>query len=604
MVSDDYNVYRFSRSDLASLFPPEPLIDPTDFSLEAAPGLAFDEDQNLYLADSYGKKVYKMTFNEEGLPSPLSLIAGSGMACEADSLCGDAGPALTGQFTSPYDLDIDSNGVIYVADGKSLRTLTPDNGAYLLNTLTGDRSSDSTSERGAPSGLLEATFSNILSVLLTEDDSGQMIYLSDEDIVNWSKDLVLALEPQKEEVQIAIGPAYWRQDCLVADSLCEAGFSEPAYISPLPLDNDQVLWLVSDIRSHRLRAAIVDGEDATETLTLAGSGNASYYLDGSTLYTTPPAPAQHSRLLLTPAGVAHDPVTHAVYIVEQARNTYPNDIGPLIHCLTYSPTEPTQMDIRTFAGAGTGAGFEEGRRTEVSFNNPSGLALYRPSADEAFLYVSDTGNQVVRRIQLDPTDPCEALNNGEGDGVEAEFRIVAGTIREAGFVNQDGNLATESYLFNPTGLAIDPNGYLFIADTGNNRVRRVDPDGIISTVIGTGSSSSLGETGLANTIPVNRPKSLDLDSYGNLYVTSGNAIRMVLASHSEITTGTEPHTAGGDDAVRTLYRSMDINSIFEDTNCLSGLGVHERDGTTEVHVMDACSGVWFALRPGGEELPD
>ncbi len=89
--------------------------------------------------------------------------------------------------------------------------------------------------------------------------------------------------------------------------------------------------------------------------------------------------------------------------------------------------------------------------------------------------------------------------------------------------------ATEARLNNPSGLALDPAGILFIADRDNHRIRRVDADGLITTYAGSGLSGNDGDGGLAAAASLNQPTAISLDSAGNLFIADqGNGrIRVV-----------------------------------------------------------------------------
>lgn len=131
---------------------------------------------------------------------------------------------------------------------------------------------------------------------------------------------------------------------------------------------------------------------------------------------------------------------------------------------------------------------------------PAGLALDA----EGNLYIADSGNNRVREVRIDGT-----------------IRTVAGTGTE-GF-SGDGGVAVQAQLHGPTGLAIDAEGTLFIADTGNNRVRRVSRDGMISTVAGSGAKGFSGDGGTAVNAQLSGPTGVAIGPDGALYIAdSGN----------------------------------------------------------------------------------
>jgi len=108
------------------------------------------------------------------------------------------------------------------------------------------------------------------------------------------------------------------------------------------------------------------------------------------------------------------------------------------------------------------------------------------------------------------------------------------TVAGTGFPGYDGDnkAATSAQLTSPAGIAFDASGNLYIADQGNHRVRKVTPDGVIHTVAGNGTAGFSGEGSSATSASLNRPMSVASDSKGNLYIadTLNNRIRKVDAS--------------------------------------------------------------------------
>ena len=131
-------------------------------------------------------------------------------------------------------------------------------------------------------------------------------------------------------------------------------------------------------------------------------------------------------------------------------------------------------------------------------------------------------------------------------------------------------------------------GELYISDTGNNRVRRVGPDGLIQTTLGDGSPASSGTGGPARNLPVDAPRELAVDPYSNLFVTSRNTVRLVAAGDNCI--------ADGSDQVSTVYGAAPRDEFPTSlTRCLSGIAVHPADDS-RVYVSDACLGFLIELR--------
>jgi uncharacterized protein (TIGR03437 family) len=188
--------------------------------------------------------------------------------------------------------------------------------------------------------------------------------------------------------------------------------------------------------------------------------------------------------------------------------------------------------INTIVGSGGHNFFAPNVPATLSPMDWPGSALYGP--DKLLYFAELHGNRVAR---------IDRTNN---------IITVAGT----GFPGFDGDNkpATSAQLRSPAGIAIDSLGNLYIADQGNHRVRKVTPAGIISTVAGNGTAGFSGDGGSATAASLNRPMSVAVDSQGNLYIadTLNNRIRRVDAA-GIITTfaGTGAIGRGPDNVVAT-----------------------------------------------------
>lgn len=149
--------------------------------------------------------------------------------------------------------------------------------------------------------------------------------------------------------------------------------------------------------------------------------------------------------------------------------------------------------ITTVAGTGTpGYGGDGGPATAAQLDRPRGLAL----GSDGSLFVADAGNHRIRLVT-----PSGVISTVAGTGAQG----AAG----------DGGVATAAQLNLPSGVALGPDGSLYIADFGNHLVRRVDPSGVISTIAGGGSSLGDGGPGpLAQLVPW----SIAVDARGSVYV--------------------------------------------------------------------------------------
>ena len=146
------------------------------------------------------------------------------------------------------------------------------------------------------------------------------------------------------------------------------------------------------------------------------------------------------------------------------------------------------------------------------------------------IYFSDGYNNVVRKIN---TQGIISTYAGNGTGAGTGF---------GGFTGDNG-LATSAQLDGPTDIAIDSNGNLYICDTGNSRVRKVTPGGIITTFAGNGNVAFSGDNGQATAAAVPSPGGITVDAQGNVYISSARRVRKV-APNGMITTIAGTGTAG------------------------------------------------------------
>jgi sugar lactone lactonase YvrE len=191
--------------------------------------------------------------------------------------------------------------------------------------------------------------------------------------------------------------------------------------------------------------------------------------------------------------------------------------------------EPTGV-VASIVGTGEAAySGDGGPAGAAALHWPHGLAV---DASGANLYIADSANHRVRRVDL-------------ASGIITTF--AGGDIPGAG---GDGGPATAAQLEDPKAVYAAPSGEVYIADSGNERVRRVDPAGTITTVAGTGETGYSGDGGPATAARFDGPRSLAMDGAGNLYVADDNNHRIRRIDPSGVVTtvagnGTEGSAGDG-----------------------------------------------------------
>ena len=245
---------------------------------------------------------------------------------------------------------------------------------------------------------------------------------------------------------------------------------------------------IADTWNHRVRK--VDGATGVIT-TVAGDGTTGFSGDGG--------PATSASLSL-PRGVAVD-ASGNVFIADRLNHRVRKVDG-------------ATGVITTVAGDGTtGFSGDGGPATGPSLSSPWGVAVDASGN----VFIADTNHHRIRKVH----------------GATGVITTVAG-----GFIG-DGGPATSASLSSPWRVAVDASGNLFIADSSNHRVRRLDAaTGVITTVAGDGTSGFSGDGGPATSASLNLPRGVAVDASGNLIIADflNSRIRRVDAATGVITT--------------------------------------------------------------------
>ena len=486
----------------------------TSVSLGAITSVAADASGNVFLADSDNHMVMKVS--PSGI---LTVLAGNGI--KGDS--GDGGLAIAASLGSSLRIAVSSRGNIYVADqdGSRVRLITP---------------------------------------------SGNITTVAGTGVAGFSGDG---------------GPA------------TQAALNFP---SDIAVDANENLY-IADFFNHRVRRV----DTAGNITTVAGTGSSGFAGDG--------APAL-SALLSNPIGVAVDSAGD-LYIAEQGNSTIrmvnPQGVISTIARNLSFPAGIAADSAGNVLVAETGANRILQVKTNGSGSTPLATGLASPQdvalGPGSIVYVADTGNYRVRKVgaagslvniagnggaasaggKTDVTSPFELFqpiaiaidsrgafyvaNQGRNNIVEISPNGIESLFAGTGVqgVAGDGGPATQAQLRGPRGISVDSTGNVYIGDNENSRVRKVSPNGIITTVIGGGTQSGEGVTGTQVKIVADVPSVLATPD-GSVYFNDHAGFKIRRLKNGIVTTvaGTGKALFSGDGGLATSASLLDPRGIAAD----------------------------------------
>ncbi len=493
----------------------------------------------------------------------VSLAAGDGTPGYLPAPYGDATAATGAELYNPAGLAFDG-GELYIADRFNNRVRLV-NTSGVITTIAGD---------GASGGPLSAP-GPATSVALDRPSAVVVSSSGDVYVADSSANEVLELSPSgRLSVFAGTGVAGF------SGAGGPATQAELSFPTALALSSNGDLY-IADSGNNRIRMVSPSGVITT----VAGTGVAGFSGDGG------PAPQAE---LSFPTAIALS--STGALLIADGGNRRVREVSPT-------------GTITTVAGNGTlGLSGDGGPATQAGLSEPLGVA-----AGPGGIYVADAWNDVVRRIL--PSGVIETVAgaadglqfpvavalNAAGDIFVADWsnrvievtpsgaaRTVAGT-GVAGF-SGDGGRAVKAELDRPSGLAVAPNGDLYIADSGNNRVRMVSPNGIITTIAGTGVAGFSGDGGPAVKAELNDPEGLAIGPGGGLYIADSHNQRI-----REVLPGGAIRTVAGNGEVG--YTGEGVPALSAALNYPAGVALDSSgnlyvadDGECDVDEVSAATG--------------
>jgi sugar lactone lactonase YvrE len=470
-------------------------------------GVALDASGNLYIADNHNNRILKV-----GTNGIITSVAGNGSA----NYAGDGGAATNASLNVPANVALDIAGNLYIADNYNNRIRkVATNG--IISTLAGNGTGGYSGDGNT------AAYATIYGPSGVAVDNAGNLFFADynnsriREVFTWPASLSSLTFASITTNNIGNYSVIISSS---GDSVTSsvATLNIPAYISVQPASQTVLLGRSISFTTMAVGTLPLTFQWTFNGTNLPGATNISYTVTNAALndagvyavtVTNQYGSIASSNATLTVAYISQQPINQTgtnggtidfEVLVSAA--------GPFTYQWQFNGTNlPVSGIIMPVAGNGT-SGFsgDGGPALSAALNTAYGTVV----DNAGNLYIADKYNHRIRKVATNGIITTIAGKTGSG-------------------YSGDGVAATNSTLYYPSGVALDRSGNLFISDTSNNRIRKVNTNGIITTVAGKAGSGYSGDGGVATNALLYSPNSVAVDGVGNLFIAdySNNRIRKV-----------------------------------------------------------------------------
>ncbi len=442
-------------------------------SFAQAEGIACSKAGIVYIADAADHRIRSV--HPDGT---IQTIAGTGSA----GFAGDGGPAVRALFHSPYGMALDADGALFIADlgNHRIRRISPDG---IVTTVAGGGTvlAGPAGDGGPATSVILDSPRNVLAdsnngFYFTDFAAHRVYYVDRQGSIHSFAGTGSDLDsPLRSPAGLAFDP---QGGILVADSgnnVIRRVFRNTISVYSHSPNRSLPLYSPTDIAFDSLGNLFLADDRPGITLRRASNGEITSIAAGG-------------------RSIAVD-----------AKGTVYTASGGLVRAIVTD--SKNNLAVSIFAGKGNyGFSGDNGLATNARLNSPSGIA-YDSSGN---LYIADERNHRLRKV------------SGQG------IITTAAGLGLSGY-SGDGGPAINAKLNAPHAVAIDLAGYIYIAEVGNHSVRRISPSGFISTIAGDGVAGYRGDGGTATLARFREPSGLAINAKGDIYIADkGNgAIRKI-----------------------------------------------------------------------------